>query len=505
VKKIVPRSDDKKQQDVVRNWTKELENLREATQLKQKHIVQFITAFRREDAGTMACYLLCEWADGGNLREFWFSSNSRPKLTASLVLEATTQLHGLSEALCAAHYPDSKKKQKHMIRHGDLKPDNILRFKGKGLIGTLKIGDWGLARLKKDVTQAQMQRSSNPFGTVQYEAPEARIGVDTKRGRNQMVRSRLYDVWAMGCITLEFVIWLLEGSDGLSKFQRALTSQQDNSPFYERRQVLNNVEVRLHSAVIDAMRRIEENPACGEGTALRHLLELARDRLLVIRLPKNLGMRKEDEEQASEENEERKNTLVRGTSDDEYHDENHNEGYDELQETRQSPEYLAVPAKLATPGIRTQHVPDSAAGISFRLTSHDIVEDAAVEVTEPQETEEPEEEEDHAPCRARASELCDELEKILGRRNDAGYWLTHESSEIMNTTLRGQTTQQVSSSSSSSSYPRISSGGSTFVDSTYGTGATSIPSGDEVGQSDFLGVAKQQEVSVSREVQLHNS
>src|ERR1700753_3545495 len=141
VKKIVPRPGDADQQSVIPNWTKEVGNLRQVTQMKHEHIIRFIAAFRREDGGKQAHYLLCEWADGGNLREFWFSIQ-RPQLSAKLVKEETKQLLGLAAALASVHYGD---KDRRDIRHGDLKPENILRFKGDGIVGTLKIGDWGLA------------------------------------------------------------------------------------------------------------------------------------------------------------------------------------------------------------------------------------------------------------------------------------------------------------------------------------------------------------------------
>lgn len=42
-------------------------------------------------------------------------------------------------------------------------------------------------------------------GTQKYEPPET----DNERGEIGQPRSRLYDMWSMGCIVFEFIIWLL--------------------------------------------------------------------------------------------------------------------------------------------------------------------------------------------------------------------------------------------------------------------------------------------------------
>ncbi|KAF2677147.1 HET-domain-containing protein [Lentithecium fluviatile CBS 122367] len=98
------------------------------------------------------------------------------------------------------------------IRHGDLKPENILRFSGQiqGL-GVLKIADMSLAKRHSFATQMESSKMGTRFDAVRYEAPEA---VTNAHG----ARSRLCDIWSMGCITLEFVIWILYGNDELINF-----------------------------------------------------------------------------------------------------------------------------------------------------------------------------------------------------------------------------------------------------------------------------------------------
>lgn len=89
------------------------------------------------------------WADGGNLQEFW-RNNAKPKLSTALVRDVIQQLHGLADALEKLHGfgpGDSS------YRHGDVKPENILRVRTRVVaerqnsdidVGIFKIADMGL-------------------------------------------------------------------------------------------------------------------------------------------------------------------------------------------------------------------------------------------------------------------------------------------------------------------------------------------------------------------------
>ncbi|KAL1799029.1 hypothetical protein ACET3X_003066 [Alternaria dauci] len=209
-------------QEVAEHWEKEVKALRTMNKLNQEHIVRFITAFRRRrEHGGDEHYLMFEWADGGNLRNLWKRMPS-PTLTAPLVKDVIRQVMGLAKALDAAHNLNATGAS---YRHGDLKPENILVFNKGGLIGTLKIGDWGEAREHGQATEMRPSKTTAKYGTRRYEAPEVETGVTAKwLGQSTKRRSRLYDIWAMGCITLELTIWLLYGADGLSRFDHSSTN-----------------------------------------------------------------------------------------------------------------------------------------------------------------------------------------------------------------------------------------------------------------------------------------
>ncbi|KAK4186814.1 hypothetical protein QBC35DRAFT_533079 [Podospora australis] len=288
VKEIQPRSEQDRQ-EMVRGWETEAAILQKMNSLRQEHIVRFLTAFRRGDKGKDGHYLMFEWADGGNLRNLW-KTFSRPHLTAELVRASVKQLLGLANALCEAHNPPKGP----MFRHGDLKPENILWFKGTtpADIGMLKIADWGLAKQHNKATELRSNKTSTGYGTRRYEPPEEEtgqhVGVTLQAGKTVgKRRSRLYDVWAMGCITLEFIVWLLYGSDGLSKFNASIqTDYNKSAPFYQWKIENGRKVARVHDAAVEWMEAMALDPNCQpRKTALGDLLELVRDRLLVVEFP----------------------------------------------------------------------------------------------------------------------------------------------------------------------------------------------------------------------------
>lgn len=120
------------------------------------------------------------------------------------------QLRGLAAALEETH--DAR------IRHGDLKPLNILRFgpTDDNIIGTLKIGDWGLAKYQSQGTALRKEidiHTTTKYFTRFYEPPEVELADARLLGRQ-------YDLWSIGCIILEVLIWLLYGYEGLEQFRR---------------------------------------------------------------------------------------------------------------------------------------------------------------------------------------------------------------------------------------------------------------------------------------------
>ena len=85
-------------------------------------------------------------------------------------------------------------------RHGDLKPENILWFppsQTTGKHGILKITDFGIARFSA-VNLWDAQKTGRVPNSPSYRSPE--YDLDGKL-------STACDVWALGCVYLEFLTW----------------------------------------------------------------------------------------------------------------------------------------------------------------------------------------------------------------------------------------------------------------------------------------------------------
>ncbi|KAF2683626.1 hypothetical protein K458DRAFT_304318 [Lentithecium fluviatile CBS 122367] len=267
------------------HWASEVKALAKMNSLGQDHIVRFITAFRRGKKNSPEHYLVFEWADGGDLVGLW-ESNPQPILTASLVKAVIKQLLGLAEALDAAHYlkDENGNYSGASYRHGDLKPQNILWFRDSDGIGTLKIGDWGEAKRHNVDTELRYSTTAI-YGTRRYEPPEAVIGT------HEDVRSRLYDIWSIGCIYFEFLVWFLYGMKELRRFNRSTNEDLSSpSPFFQIDTKGGKRVARVHSITTHWMEQMAQDPACRIGsTALGDLLDIIERGLLVVKLPSRLG------------------------------------------------------------------------------------------------------------------------------------------------------------------------------------------------------------------------
>lgn len=260
--------------------------------------------------------IISDWANGGDLKKFW-EEERKPSVRAPLVLEVVAQLRGLASAIELMHHGnyvgtlsrsvsrspssltpstpvvtgvDGKANRAAEIgnavedsnwRHGDLKPENILRFLKAGeLVGTLRISDLGLAKRHVVATGFRKLPSTSQFGTLDYEPPEAMTMLRSPR-------SRLYDIWSFGCILLEFVVWLLYGHEGLDDFWK-LPIEKDGTLFWSRLPVGVEPGAKVNPSVTHTIDRIlATNPACrpGSPSAIRDLLLLVKDRVLVPALP----------------------------------------------------------------------------------------------------------------------------------------------------------------------------------------------------------------------------
>ncbi|KAK4896717.1 hypothetical protein LTR27_005311 [Elasticomyces elasticus] len=280
---------------------------------RHKHIVERIAAVAQNDR----YYLLLAWADGGTLKSFW-QSNPGPAVTGKQIMEILEQFLGLALATLDMHTNKEMSKAIEIVtaaagahsiptmntpkvtlgngepapaasshwRHGDLKSDNILRFTNdESWLGTLKIADLGLAKSHTVNTKHRQAETSTEHATTQYEAPEART-------HPLAPRSRLYDIWSIGCILLETVIWSLHGFEQLDQFWTTDVTTSKATLFYTTTDSATGLVAEVSEVASSWMKRIlEDDPECNgpEGSALGDLLRLVQQKLLVVAIPDGPG------------------------------------------------------------------------------------------------------------------------------------------------------------------------------------------------------------------------
>ncbi|KAH6981725.1 hypothetical protein BKA56DRAFT_632063 [Ilyonectria sp. MPI-CAGE-AT-0026] len=299
-------------------WGSEVRALDGISDICHQHLIDRIAAFKRDQK----YFILFEWADSGTLRDVW-KNNSKIhlQLSGTHIEWFLKQMLGLVGALGELHKTKSQKKppitesdesqetsgQQNDAgipiiitnadggdsstkstnsaphwRHGDLKPDNILAFSQskKIWLSTLKIADLGLAKQHEYETSNRVEPTGTTHSTLHYEAPEVITQPDEPR-------SRRYDVWSMGCIIFESVIWLLYGYDTLNAFLKKSMGNTNQTPYFTTQgQLGGTAEInKLVKSLINQI--LEKDPECSESpsTAIGDLLRLVRDKLLVVALP----------------------------------------------------------------------------------------------------------------------------------------------------------------------------------------------------------------------------
>jgi serine/threonine protein kinase len=84
--------------DVEKEWRREADAMKEFNSLGHRHVTRAIAAYTQNQK----YYLVLEWADGGNLRDFWLE-NPHPQLTEEKIKEFIDQLWGLTDAIDRIH------------------------------------------------------------------------------------------------------------------------------------------------------------------------------------------------------------------------------------------------------------------------------------------------------------------------------------------------------------------------------------------------------------------
>ncbi|KAI0185042.1 hypothetical protein EV127DRAFT_515589 [Xylaria flabelliformis] len=268
-----------------------LENIRKSPNV---HLIKAIAYIRTEP--TRRYSFVFPWAQYGNLWDFWFRQEGAPR-NREYFIKVFRQLTCLACAI-------TELSDNH-LRHGDLKPENIVCFKtDNGLPNSeeknsdnirLVIIDVGLAKIHDKNTQLRA-KTDTKVSTRRYAAPE----LETRPGKEL---SRRFDVWSMGCIFFEFAIWLIYGKQRLLEFTTG-NAPEEFKFFETKSNLLDSGEglkkiANRHSSVNDLISEMQGNPCCSNGTAIRRLIDLISNKMLAVDLSDDKEPKPDTESQST--------------------------------------------------------------------------------------------------------------------------------------------------------------------------------------------------------------
>ncbi|KAL8626419.1 hypothetical protein Q9189_007890 [Teloschistes chrysophthalmus] len=138
--------------------------------------------------------------------------------------------------------------------HHDLRPENILYFRTKSYDdGEFYIADFGSGKVH--TYRSGSNNTKSPNGTQTYEPPEF-----AKEGKT----SRPYDMWSMGCVFLELLVWVIfdyrfvkafANDRGGRRFPDSQTEFTDDDAFWQMDQSGN---ISLRNAVTDQITNLRD-------------------------------------------------------------------------------------------------------------------------------------------------------------------------------------------------------------------------------------------------------
>lgn len=154
-----------------------------------------------------------------DLARYW-EHNPEPKLDEGMAMWMAKQMVGIASAVEHIHDPQTRGPNlpipsEEFGKHGDLKPENILLYNSPyDERGILVVADFGLAKLNSILSRTQT--NTHTPCSPRYKAPECDIlGAKV---------SRVYDIWTLGCVMLEWICWVFEGDVVRGQFVDSLFS-----------------------------------------------------------------------------------------------------------------------------------------------------------------------------------------------------------------------------------------------------------------------------------------
>ena len=228
---------------------------------------------------------------------------SAPELKKEFVLFLLTQLRDLAAAVEHIHNlnlgnsiqkPENVtltvggnlrvgtgRKYRHTGFHYDLKPDNILIFqRDKKADPVWRISDFGTAQINEIVLSGSQQPTDtnrveeSTLGDPEYSAPDFAY---------QQWSSRPYDIWSLGCIYLQVLLWTFGyGGQGLLDFQvqrlKTSESQSNQSTAFWYRD--RRSKLKLKPAVVTKLQDLQSY--CQNRGVFDDLVSLTANMLTIV-------------------------------------------------------------------------------------------------------------------------------------------------------------------------------------------------------------------------------
>lgn len=209
-------------------FRRELSTHKNLVRQDHPHLMKLLVTYQYQDR----YHMLFRWADE-NLHDFW-KKYPRPDdipRTHSFATWVFQQLVGLTSGLKAillspSFIADDEEEDNYATGnvHANLKPDNILWFE--------QIPEF-IERDEKS-SQCYGRLFISDFGRVHIDFPEDRFvsgtyGAPEFEKREKLTQS--YDIWTLGCVILDFVVWYLGGVRDIYKFSEDRVNEPTNGHF----------------------------------------------------------------------------------------------------------------------------------------------------------------------------------------------------------------------------------------------------------------------------------
>lgn len=189
-------------------------------EIYKRHFLKYHGSFKKGDKA----FIMLEYTDQGSLWDF-FNRNEWP-LERHELYDLWSSLSNLFVGLEYIHSLERRSKNRNdgTIRcvHQDLKPANIFVFRQDDSTSYryhFKIGDFGMSSIALVRSTNKSVRGPDNDSTRMYGAPELTNHYPALAGIDYGALWDI-DIWSMGCVLFEVLVWTTCGSRGLSEFFR---------------------------------------------------------------------------------------------------------------------------------------------------------------------------------------------------------------------------------------------------------------------------------------------